>query len=69
LKLILGFEGCESLFEVCGDKFGNISWFHVWNGSDGEFSDYAAGITVLAPGAEKAPSIPCNEREGYRHLC
>jgi hypothetical protein len=27
-----------------------------------------AGMTVLAPGAEKAPSIPWREREGYRHL-
>jgi hypothetical protein len=27
-----------------------------------------AGITVFAPGAEKAPSMPWSEREGYRHL-
>lgn len=25
-----------------------------------------AGMTVFAPGAEKAPSMPCREREGYR---
>ena len=28
-----------------------------------------AGITVLAPAPEKAPSIPCNERDGNLHLC
>lgn len=28
-----------------------------------------AGITVFAPGAENAPSIPWSEREGYRHRC
>ena len=27
-----------------------------------------AGMTVLAPGAEKAPSTPWTDREGYRHL-
>lgn len=27
-----------------------------------------AGMTVLAPGAENAPSIPWRERDGYRHL-
>lgn len=27
-----------------------------------------AGITVLAPGAEKAPSMPWMDRDGYRHL-
>lgn len=27
------------------------------------------GITVLAPEAEKAPSIPWRDKEGYLHLC
>jgi len=27
-----------------------------------------AGMTVFAPGAENAPSIPWRDREGYRHL-
>lgn len=27
------------------------------------------GITVFAPEAEKAPSIPWRDKEGYLHLC
>lgn len=27
-----------------------------------------AGMTVFAPGAEKAPSMPWMDRDGYRHL-
>lgn len=28
--------------------------------------DTLAGMTVFAPGAENAPSIPCTESEGWR---
>jgi hypothetical protein len=28
-----------------------------------------AGMTVFAPGAEKAPSMPCKDSEGYLITC